>query len=553
MEIMQYIRLFRKWWWLIILAAVIGGSIAYFTTQGQNVTYRAQTTISIGRFIDNPNPEAGQFRLGSDLAGTYARYVKSNILLERTIDSLGLDYDVNDLSDMVEAEAIVGAPLLEITVVSSESREEAVQIVEGITNELFLVSPTNLSRDEIDDIEFLEEQIDNLSEQIAFTREEVNEINATLDDPNIGGEQESALRERRTVLLDSINQASSVIAQYTNTVVGIRNRSNQLEVFDRAQTSRRVQGISRMNSATLGAVVGAILAAGAVLLLEYFNVNLRTSLEASNVLSLPVMGSITRFSRRRASPQEQLIMRSPTRAPAVEGFRTLRTNVLLSGNHDRQGTYLITSAREGEGKSVTAANLATSMAFDELRVLLIDANMLDPTIHTFFGLQNNVGLSQLLQHSPVKPSEEALKCFEQNNDKSQLPEPVLTNIQDTDISGLWVMTSGPVMRNATEMLSSTRMRAWIDTLRHDYGFDLLVIDTSAVLLVADSSALASSIDTEVLLVVDCRKTTRESALQAKEVLLQLGAKVKGIVANRVNPSDESYVFSRMPQEENGKL
>lgn len=549
MEIIQYIRLFRKWLWLIGVLAIIGGGIAYVTSEGSRTVYRSQITISIGNFVNNPNPNLNQVRFGIEFGPIYELYVRTDLILERTIDALDLDMSVGDLRGQVQANALVDAPMMIIEVTSTESRQEAARIVTGLAEQLLLASPTNLSREEAEEIAFLEDQMSQIGQQLEDDRERVQEINNELDTLDVDSPRAVELRLERNDILDNINQATANLASFSASAIDIRNRSNALSIFDAARTSRRFEGISRVNATVIGTVIGAIFAIGAILLLEYFNDTLRNSVLAARVLRLPVLSTIVRFGPRfrRGQPAKRLIMLSSRRSPAVEGYRTLRSNLLSSMEPGDKGIFMVTSPRANEGKSVTVANLAVAMTFDNMRVLAIDTSMIHPTLHEFFNLGNETGLSTLMSSEPVTPDDDALQKFKTENDPSGLPEVVRQTIQPTSVNGLWVLPAGFIPSNATEMLSSKRMNQWIHILRECYGFDFLLIDSSPLLATADSSSLASTIDPEVLLLVDCRQTAREAALKARELLDQLEIPVKGLVANRVNPSDESYVYSRVAQ------
>src|SRR5205085_11256139 len=130
-------------------------------------------------------------------------------------------------------------------------------------------------------------------------------------------------------------------------------------------------------------------------------------------------------------------------------------------------TIMVVSATAGEGKTTTAANLAVSLADANRRVILVSADLRKPRVHRFFGLSNDVGLSNALT-GELKPWE---------------------TLQDPNVENLRVMPSGPVPARPAELLQSEQMGELLAELRE--VSDFVIIDTAPVLLVADALALAA--------------------------------------------------------------
>jgi Mrp family chromosome partitioning ATPase len=225
-------------------------------------------------------------------------------------------------------------------------------------------------------------------------------------------------------------------------------------------------------------------------------------------------------------------------SPIAEGYRTIRTN-LLFGNTDRgdTGIYVVTSPGPEEGKSVTTANLAISMAMAGLQVLLIDADLRRPKVHEIFDLDNTVGLTTLLSAEPRESLPDG-----GGSQRKRLPTNLLDCIQTTPLPKLWVITSGFTPANPTEILGSTLLQRWIQIFKQSSDIDIVLIDTPPTLLVADSSVLAATAQANVILIVDCGHTRRGAAIRAKEQFQQLGIEIKGVVANRINLRDQGYDY-----------
>ncbi|WP_353949002.1 CpsD/CapB family tyrosine-protein kinase [Sporolactobacillus sp. Y61] len=219
------------------------------------------------------------------------------------------------------------------------------------------------------------------------------------------------------------------------------------------------------------------------------------------------------------SKQRHLITFYKPKSTTAEQYRTIRTNIDFSHVDSDLKTIMFTSAGPGEGKSTTAANVATVMAQQGKRVLLIDADMRKPTMHYTFRLINTQGLTTLLTKRTT---------FDET-------------IQKTEVENLFILTSGPIPPNPAELLSSVVMESFI---KHALTlFDTVIIDTPPVLAVTDAQILANLCDGTVL-VVRSGETEKEAALKAKDLLSKAKAKVLGVVLNGkpISKSDSHYYY-----------
>ena len=219
---------------------------------------------------------------------------------------------------------------------------------------------------------------------------------------------------------------------------------------------------------------------------------------------------------RMAKGAEGLITVAQPLSPVSEAFRGLRTNIRFSGVDKPIRTLLVTSAGPTEGKSTTAANLAVTMAQAGLKVVLVDADLRRPRLHTIFDLHPRGGLTGSL--------------LEGNMDG---------RLQSSQVEGLKVLPSGERPPNPSELLGSRRLRGLLDELAKNA--DVVVIDSPPVLPVTDAAVLAQDVD-GVLLVVDAGETKRETVQRAVESLRQVGAYLIGVVLNRVSTRRSGYYY-----------
>lgn len=533
MELVAYIRLFRKWFWLLFLGAFLAGGAAFLIRSRQPDLYTAAVTIQVGTSLDSPNPQLGDLNTGAQLAQTYAVLAKSRDVLERAIEAREFSFGTTTLADALTTQIIDGTSLLRLTVTYTDP-VLAAEMANEVARQLILNSPSNLTPDQEAQIDLANEEIEQLTAELQQARQELNDLDRQIAlSEDIGTIAD--LREQRNTLADRIVSISGNIAQYSNTVAGLQRRTNSLTVVEEARIPSGPAGNNVLSSTLLGAIVGAALAAGIALLIEYLDDTVRTADEATQMLGLPTLAVIQRFGKTRDSYPQRLITYQDPGSPISEQYRTLRTNLLFSSNGNwAKGAYIISSPGPSEGKSITAANLAVTMAMAGLRVLLIDADLRRPRIHETFGLSNEVGLSTLLSADPNEVSAEP--------SRGAMPQNLLDCLQDTEVPGLRVISSGFVPLNPTEVLGSVAMQHWFDTFRSSKNVDIVLFDTPPCLVVADSAVLAAAIKVPVVLVLEAGETRRVAAVRAKEQMTQLGIEIKGVVLNAVSAREQGYEY-----------
>ncbi|MGI2327613.1 CpsD/CapB family tyrosine-protein kinase [Planococcus sp. YIM B11945] len=208
-----------------------------------------------------------------------------------------------------------------------------------------------------------------------------------------------------------------------------------------------------------------------------------------------------------------LVVQHTPKSFISEQYRILRTNLQLSIPDSTIRTIVFTSASHSEGKSTTIANLATVLAMEGKRILLIDADMRNPQLHSIFHIENFRGLSNVLA----------------------LQVPIKTAIQATEIDNLDLLPGGSNPLNPSELLGTEATASLLEHVKSLY--DLVLIDAPSVLAVADSKVLISKCDGTIL-VVDSGKTDKDLALMAKEAILLSNPNLIGAVINNFKLSKE---------------
>ncbi len=308
----------------------------------------------------------------------------------------------------------------------------------------------------------------------------------------------------------------------------------------------------------LGLLLGLLLGIGGAFLLEALNTSIRKPEDLELALNVPGLAVIPRLTGGPAPAQRRLggLLRPGKKAEleaknaansafgatsqpfsvGIEAFRMLRTSLLWCEQGDSMKTLVVTSSSPGEGKTMTAANLSVTFAYDGLRVLLIDCDVRRPRQHTLFQMPRAPGLMELLMPSNTSNGVQSL-TFDPGLGQTESGRPVTDVIRATNVKGLSLLPCGALPTNASHLLSGVRMRVLLQQLAKT--FDLVILDTPPVLATADAGILASIAD-GVLLVVRAGQTDRVAAKRAQQQLTNVGARIVGTVLN--DPGGEVSQF-----------
>ena len=207
----------------------------------------------------------------------------------------------------------------------------------------------------------------------------------------------------------------------------------------------------------------------------------------------------------------------------AESIRTTLTSILFSRqNGDRPRVLVLTSASPKEGKTTVVSNLSIALAQINQTVLLIDADMRRPRLHSVFDVENGRGLSDLLvEKEPLEFGQLSAACTA------------------TSVPGLSLMTSGTSRTHASSLVHSPRLAEIVALARGK--FDTIVIDTPPMINIADARIIARLGDA-LILVVRSGTTTRDAALLAKARFTEDGTRVLGTILNFWNPKTPGYSY-----------
>jgi capsular exopolysaccharide synthesis family protein len=299
------------------------------------------------------------------------------------------------------------------------------------------------------------------------------------------------------------------------------NPSN-IKVIDQAEVPTAPYKPNRQRNLVMALAVGLFLGIGLALFFEYFESTIKTPSDVEQIIRLPSFGIVPEISYKKrrgldkgkAYPIELITFRHP-RSMLSEAYRGIRASILLSFSERPPKTIVISSPSPAEGKTTTLVNTAIALSQIGAQVLIIDADMRKPKVHQIFDQGNGMGLSTFLSGNVKLGSV----------------------VKKTNIPNLSHISAGPVPPNPSELLGSKLFKEMLKSLAEN--FDQIIIDSPPVLGFTDSIVLSSSVD-GVILVVLGGKTQKEALQQAKETLLQVNAKILGVVINRVNIQRYEY-------------
>lgn len=304
----------------------------------------------------------------------------------------------------------------------------------------------------------------------------------------------------------------------------------------------------------LGTLLGLMLGLTGIFLIEQLDTSIGTIEDVESQLKLPTLGVIPYLRTKdekeagfiqRLWPKQfkgkekvlrlrnQLLIHYSSSSPIFESYRILRTNIQTEVFKDKiQGKILlVTSAGPEEGKSITIANLAVTIAQGGLRTLLVDADMRRATIHDIFGMKHREpGLCDILRGSieykdAIRTLTDILTGEIGFDEALKLP----------GLDNLSIITAGSHSTTPAELLNSAEMQNLLNNLKAI--FDIILIDSPPVLAVADGTILAPKTD-GVILVYRVGKTARSVLAHAKTQLIESGAQVKGVILNNISPEIE---------------
>lgn len=350
-------------------------------------------------------------------------------------------------------------------------------------------------------------------------KQEANQLNESGIEYNFLKRDAEANRTLYENLLEKLKEAG----------VTASLRSNNIRPVNIARVPAYPAEPNILRNLSFALALGLTTGIGLAFVLEGLDNTVCTVEQAQTISMLPSLGIIPLGSRladrriagRRLAIAEnkeamELITKSHPHSQMAEAYRALRTSLLLTSVGAPPKVILVTSALPEEGKTTTSINCAIVLAQKGSRVLLMDADLRRPSVHKMLDIVPKAGLSNVLTGGATLQQ---------------------SMVRSSVVPSLFVLPAGVQPPNPAELLASIQMAEVLDLLREQY--DHIVIDTPPTLPVTDAVIMATRADA-VILVTRAGSTTKQALKRARDILLQVNARVSGVLLNAVNLNSPDY-------------
>lgn len=525
MDILDYLKTLRRRWRVLLVVATVAATAALLTAPGPQsgalpvgTTYTATTTLL--RAPDVQQADLSLVRL----------YVRTGEIPQLVAEKLGWEGPPATLAARVTVggDDEVGTVTIGTT---SENAREAERIADTFAEQTiaFLVASAEARQ---------ERAIRSTSKAITAVTEQLADVDSRIRQQAEGSTQRAVLEAQRQALISQLQNLYGRMGELTSATA----TASPLNVLEKAQGYPQVSGAPSLEAPRgrtarliLGLLLGLGLGAAAALLIERLDTRLQNREGAESAFGLPVIAEIPHLSRHLRRTGAVVTATVPESA-AAEAFRGLRAALLLMPSRVILGTdnppprepggrvVLVTAPTPRSGKTTTAVNLAVALAESGRRVLVIDADFRNPAVHHVLSVKGGIGLTdvavmgdvgrldRVIQHSKVAPVQ-------------VLPAGSRT------LAGSTIEAALPAIVGAARQLA-----------------DVVVIDSAPLLAGSDALDVLPHVDT-VVMVGKVRRTTRDQAQRARELLARIAVPVLGVAligarGGQVAPSGTPSLLDR---------
>lgn len=500
--------------YIVLIVTAIATGVAAFATLQMEPIYTTRATLLIIPF-GLGNPDVATVRYSEQLATTFSLILDSEVVSLEAEQRLGREGIAH-----YEIGLLPNSELLQIN--ATDTIPERAQRTANVMAEILVERIQSQYGTNLENIEGtlgtllvdLETEIQDLILEKARLLNAVPVDNVRID------EIERTLNSRE----DTYN---TLLASYNQTLIDQTTQNNLISVFEEAVLPVEPSGPSLILNTVAGMLAGGIGGIALVFVLELLYPRAYTDRQLEDVLGADIIGRIpvirpelqkNVFAGDGALDSFTTASSSKISADGIasESFRRLRTKIDEALIFEDNKSVLMLSAKPGVGKSIIAVNLAIAMARSFKRVLLIDGDMNNPSIHMIMGLPNKDGLTQVLVEATS----------------------LQNAVHETDQPYLHVLTSGTRTSLSAELLGSLQMRNLVQRLTREY--DCVIIDGAPLLAVTDPSVVASYVGGSIFVVRN--KAELQYLKQSRIELAKANAKLLGVVINRVT-SDVTFQWT----------
>lgn len=312
------------------------------------------------------------------------------------------------------------------------------------------------------------------------------------------------------------NEISKVFVEQIKTIYNIQN----INIIDTAEISNTPCNINHIKDMAIALMAGIFASGVLILILYILDDTIKSEKDIPVNLKLETIGRIPNTNKTN----NELIIETDPKSYIVECLKTTRTNILYASNINKKKAILFTSAREKEGKSFIVNNIAVAFAQANKKVLIVDTNLRTPK-----------GRSQIFENQTGEGLSDFIKEITEN--KLENLEKAKKYIKETKIPNLHILESGTIPPNPSELLSSTNMRNLLELLKSMY--DLVLLDGTPSMIVSDSIALSTMVDSTILIAEN--KVSKINELKkTKRQIQDVGGKIMGVILNKSDVQHNKY-------------
>ena len=381
-------------------------------------------------------------------------------------------------------------------------------------------------KEEPQKVDYFETYLQSLAEQIKINERTFQEMTKLFEREKTEAKTTSTHQARIQTSQAEIDRKSRlydiILSRLEEVSLAPDGNTTRIEMLHPPSRAKLIQTSLQSNLMKYGLL--SVLAGFALaFLVDSADRRFRSPDEIRNELGIPVIGHIpiiTPLSNRKKRalthqnlPDEIRTVHAPL-GRIAEAYRAVRTAVYFSTRGGGHQVIQVTSPTPGDGKSTLAANLAISIANSGKQVLLIDADFRRPRVHRLLGLENEVGMANVIEGS------------------ADWDDAIQTT---PDVENLSILPCGVRPKDPSELLTSKRFEELLEVFREK--FDLVIIDTPPVVAVTDPLNVAPRVD-GVILVLRLSKNARASAKRSLEALDEIGGNLLGVVVNGVRQGQE---------------
>ena len=513
----EYLEGLLRWWWvLLVVPLMLAGIIA---AVGANEPapppqYRATATVLM------------QSRSG---VNNFPQLVTTRPFLDAAVKRSGLSVSLDELQAIVSARLVADTDFLEIRATHTQPAQAA-----GIANAVAAEFVRHVQ-------EIRESQLTAGRAELVRRLEPLGEFAEVL-------RVVEAVETSLETLVPSLAGVALVVpveasltggsAELVRQSEAVSELANVLRVFETVDASLEslmpsLAGVALVVAAeppqsplpqpknhmirnvTLGLVVGLMLSIGLVMLLDYLRNPAGSAPLFQRRFGISHLGTVPRWSKGTGKSRNLLVDSDPEPGSA-EAIKQAAANIEFGARASGINSIVVASPDIGEGRSSLIANLAVAISSSWKKVVVVDADLRLPSLHSYFGLNNDVGLASLLADPGLDVS---------------------SVLQETSHDGLWVLTSGPLPADPVGLLNSPRMAGLIKRLENEAG--LVLVDTPPMAALADGAVVASQVGAAVMVVNPSSSRTGDVKLVLGN-LEQANARVLDFIWNRVAHSSITH-------------